>query len=89
MAESHFSSLSNCLLQPPHRCPYSHPIHLGASFISHLPFLVLSGSLFTSVLGVFFVLFFSLDFKIPSTAKVLPPFSARKVLHTLDNSAEV
>lgn len=54
------------------------PVHPGASFISHLPFLVLHGSLLSSVgfclfVWGFFVLFFSLDFKIPSTAKALPP----------------
>lgn len=55
-------------------------IRLGASFVSHLPFLVLHGSLLSSVgfflclFGVFRVLLFSLDFKIPSTAKTLPPF---------------
>lgn len=76
-----------CSIAPPARLSVqsSHPS--GGLF--HLsPFLVLRGSLLTSVgfFFFFFDLFFSLDFKITSTAKVLPPFSARSVLRTLDTT---
>lgn len=80
-----------CSSPPPARPPPPS----GDSFISHLPFLVLHGSPLSSV-GFFlfvcllaflvFVLFFSLDFKIPPTAKAPPPFSARGVLCTLDTT---
>lgn len=59
------------------------PISLGASLISHLPFLVLHVSLLSSV-GVF-VLFFSLDFKNSfhnRSVAFLSSFSACSVLHT-------
>lgn len=79
MAESHFSSLSNCCAQPSSlmTVAYGHPRPSGGLF-HLLPFLVLHGSLLSSVgfclfVWGFFVLFFSLDFKIPSTAKALPP----------------
>lgn len=91
MAESRFSSLSNCLLQP---FSLTAVLTVIPSIWGPLSSLTYPSWCFMDLclplfFFFFFVLFFSLDFKIPSTAKVLPPFSACKVLHTLANSAEV
>lgn len=76
-----------CSSAPPARlsCPYSHPIQLGASFVSHPSWCFVDLCLPLWVF-FFFDLFFSLEFKITSTAKALPPFSARNVLRTLDTT---